>query len=358
MTTRYFASDNASPAHPAILEALARAGSDHAIAYGDDPLTEAVRRQIDALFGRPVATWFVYNGTGANVAALRAILRPWEAVICTHNSHIHEDEAGAAEALGGFKLFPETGRDGRLLPEEIERHVHRLGFAHTSQPRAVSITQATEVGTVYWPDQIAALADVAHRHGMLLHMDGARISNAAVAWAERERAAGRAVSPAAALRAVTVDAGVDLLSFGATKNGLAIGEAVIVFDRERDDQFPWVRKQTTQLHSKMRYIAAQFGAWLADDLWFDLAAGANARARRLAEGLESLAGFSLAYPREANGVFVSLPAAAVSPLQDEFRFYMWEPARSVARLMVSWDSDDADVERFLTAARRFATNAG
>lgn len=346
MTRQLFASDNASPAHPAILEALVAENRDHQISYGDDAATARAVAAIRELFATDCDVHFVYNGTGANVTALRAMTPAWGAVICTEMAHIAEDECGAVEAIGGFKLLPMHRADGKLDPGAVEAHLHRIGFEHTSQPSVVSLTQVTEVGTLYTPEEVAAIAAAAHAAGLSVHMDGARIANAAVAWRDRARAAGRDIDARAALRELTVDAGVDALSFGATKNGLAFGEAVVWLNRTPAPASRFLRKQSTQLHSKMRYISVQMERYLRDDLWVTLAEAANRGARRLTAGLAGLPGIDCAWPVEANGVFVTMPEAMIQPLAEEFGFYTWDEARHVVRLMVSWDTTDATIDRF------------
>lgn len=344
-----FASDNASPAHPAILDALQEESRDHEISYGDDPATIAAAERIGALLGRECGVYFVYNGTGANVSALRSLARPYDAVVCTEMSHINEDEGGAPEAIGGFKLLGVHREDGRLRPADLSPFLARRGFEHTNQPTVVSFTQATEVGTVYWPEDLGALTAAAHRDGYRVHMDGARLANAAAAVWEQ---AGGSLSPAEAMQAVT--RGVDVLSFGATKNGLLFGEAVVFFDRSTEDSYRFFRKQTTQLHSKMRYISTQFLRYLQDDLWLENAVRANRLARYLSEQLSRIPGYSVAFPTEANGVFVTLPERAIAPLQQEFGFYLWNPATGMARLMVSWDTHEETVSRLIERAREYA----
>ncbi|TVR70072.1 MAG: threonine aldolase [Spirochaetaceae bacterium] len=351
MTRPLFLSDNASPAHPEILAALGGTVGEHLTSYGDDPLTRSAERRIREFFDRDCGVYFVYNGTGANVAALRTVTRPFEAVICTEMAHINEDEAGACEAIGGFKLLPLDRRDGRLSPEDLDLFAGRRGFEHTSQPAVVSLTQATEVGTIYTPDHLRRLCDKAHSLDMVVHMDGARIANAAVSWRERARREGRDPTPAQALREISCDAGIDVLSFGATKNGLLFGEAVLFFDRALEESFRFFRKQTTQLHSKMRYIAVQFERYLRDDLWFANAARANSLAARLGGAVTGLPGVEQAHPVEANGVFLHLPPSVIPALQDEFGFYLWDESTHLARLMVSWDSTEEVVDAFAARCR-------
>jgi len=341
-----FASDNASPAHPALLAALAALPRDHEISYGDDPVTRRAEEAIRELFGTDCGVYFVYNGTGANVSILRAMVRPFEAVICAEMAHINEDEGGAPEALGGFKLLGVHREDGKLRPADVLPFLARRGFEHTNQPAVVSLTQATEVGTVYSPEELRELVEAAHAHDLAVHVDGARLANAAAAVWERNGG-----DPVAAMRAITVDAGIDALSFGATKNGMLLGEAVVFFNREYESTYRYYRKQTTQLHSKMRYITGQFPPYLAGNLWLENALHANRLARRLSAALDGIPGFRVAVPTEANGVFVEMPEAAIPPLQEEFGFYLWNAERRMARLMVSWDMSEETVDAFIERAQ-------
>ncbi|MFP4212199.1 MAG: threonine aldolase family protein [Alkalispirochaeta sp.] len=351
MNTQRFLSDNASPAHPEIIAALSGASEGHLVSYGDDPITRRAQEMIAELLGGECDVHFVYNGTGANVSALRSVIAPWEAVICNEMAHINEDEGGAPEAIGGFKLIGIHRDDGKIAPAEIEPFLARRGFEHTNQPRAISITQVTEVGTLYTPEELRELASWAHDQDLLVHVDGARIANAAATWYRRERDRGNPITPTEALRAVSSDAGIDILSFGATKNGLLFGEAVVFFRRDIASPYRFARKQTTQLHSKMRYISAQFIRYLQDDLWLQNALAANAGARGLAGGLATVPGVAVALPVEGNGVFAEVPAEHIPVLQEEFGFYTWNAARNLVRLMVSWDTSAATIDRFLERCR-------
>jgi threonine aldolase len=354
MAIQSFLSDNASPAHPAVLQALSDASRDHVTSYGDDPETARAVEAFQELFQRECGVYFAYNGTGANVAALRAMLRPWHGVICTEVSHINEDEGGAPEALGGFKLLTVSNADGLLRASHLAPFRQRHGFVHTSQPAVISITQSNEVGCIYHREHLRELGGAAREAGYLVHMDGARIANAAATVA---RTTG--VSPREAMAQVCE--GVDVLSFGATKNGLLFGEAVVFLRSSgkrlpAEDEFPYARKQTTQLHSKMRYIAVQFTRYLHDDLWFDNALHANRMAQKLAQGLDEIPGVSLSRKVEANGVFPVLPAQVIEPLQKEFPFYLWEADRQVIRLVASWDTEEALVDRFIRRCRELCDN--
>jgi len=335
---RSFASDNNAGIHPEILAAIAAANVDHAVGYGDDPWTARARERLRAHFGPDLAAFFVYTGTGANVLALRAVLRPYEAVLCAETAHLQTDECGTPEAHLGCKLLLAPSADGKVRPQDLAPLLSGRGHVQHVQPRAVSITQATELGTVYTPGEIRALADWAHAEGLLLHMDGARLANAA---AHLELP----------LVALTRDAGVDLLSFGGTKNGMMLGESVIFFDPARAEGFPFLHKQAMQLGAKMRFLAAQFEAYLTDDLWQRNAAHANAMARALAGAAGSLPGVEILQPVQANAVFARLPAAAIPRLQERFFFYVWNETRCEVRWMTSFDTTRDDVDAFLAALR-------
>jgi threonine aldolase len=336
---RGFASDNAATVHPAVLDAIARVNTGHAFGYGHDDYTRAVEDRLAEACGAPRGGVFlVFNGTGANVLGLRAVCRPWEGVICTDTAHLHVDEGGAPERVGGLKLLVAAGADGKLAPPLVEPLIARVGDEHAVQPRVVSITQATELGTLYSLPEVRALAELAHAHGMLLHMDGARLANAAAALG-------------CSLRELTAGAGVDVLSFGGTKNGLMLGEAVIAFDPALAEPLLYLRKQSMQLASKMRFLAAQFDALLEDELWRRNAARANAMAARLAAAVTALPGVRLTRPVEANAVFAIVPASARAALQERFDFYTWDEGTGEVRWMCSWDTTEADVDAFAAALR-------
>jgi threonine aldolase len=339
---RGFASDNHAGAHPEVLEAIAAANDGHAVAYGDDDYTAAASRRLREHFGDQAEPFLVFNGTGANVLALQALARPYDAVICPETAHLNVDECGAPERVAGVKLLPVPTPDGKLTPELVAERITRVGDQHASQPRVVSISEATELGTVYAPDQIRAIADLAHERGLLLHMDGARLANAAAALE-------------VPLRDLTTDAEVDVLSFGATKNGLVVGDAVVFLRAGLAQDFLFVRKQSMQLASKMRFLAAQFDALLGGDLWWRNASHANRMAGRLAEALSATDGVELAYPVEANGVFATLPAPAIERLRhalpSELPFYVWDEANGTVRLMCSWDTTEEDVDGLVDALR-------
>lgn len=333
-----FASDNYAGVHPAVMAALAAANDGPARAYGDDTLTRAARARFKQVLGEKAEAFFVFLGTAANVLALRCMVRPHHAVLCASSAHINVDECGAPEAHLGCKLMCADAPDGKLTPALLRPFLTHLGNEHHNQPRAVSIAQATELGTIYSPAEIRALADFAHGNGMLLHMDGARLGNAAAALD-------------CTLREITVDAGVDALSFGGTKNGLMFGEAVVFFRPELAQDFAFVRKQGMQLCSKMRFIAAQFLALLENGLWRENAANANAMARLLADRLAGAPGVHITQAVETNAVFARLSPAAIARLQARFAFYTWNHEEHVVRWMTSFATTEAEVEAFAAAVR-------
>ncbi len=337
---RGFGSDNHAGAHPAVLEAMAAVGPGHAHAYGDDEWTQRATAMLRERLGGECDVAFVFNGTGANCVAFAALCRPWESVICAESAHVNTDECGAPEHLAGVKLVPVATPDGKLTPELVRPHLTGFGFEHSAQPRVISVSNVTELGTVYTPTELRALADLAHEHGMPMHVDGARIANAAAALG-------------VSLSELTGEAGVDALSFGGTKNGMVFGEAVVVFGDARVGHLGYVRKQNGQLASKMRYVAVQFSAMYEGDLWLRCATQANAMAVRLAEGAAEK-GVDLKYEPQANEVFAFLPAERVGALADEFGFYVWdETPDSAGRLLVrwvtSWDTTPEDVDALLAA---------
>jgi threonine aldolase len=337
---RGFASDNNSGAHPDVLAAIAAANEGHVVAYGDDDYTAAAGERFREHFGDQARAFLVLNGTGANVAAVDAFTKPHEGVICTDVAHMHVDECGAPERLTGTKLLAVQAEAGKLSVADVRRWRSWRGDEHRVQPRLVSITQATELGTVYTLEETAAIADAAHELDMYLHLDGARLANAAAALGQP-------------LRALTTDAGVDAVSFGGTKNGLLIGEAVVFLRPDLGRDFLFTRKQLGQLASKMRFLAVQFEALLEGDLWHANASHANAMAALLAEAISGVEGAEIAYPVEANGVFVTLPAPAIERLRDALPaalpFYVWDEAVGTIRLMCSWDTTKEDVEGFVAA---------
>jgi threonine aldolase len=333
--SRGFASDSNAVVHPEVLEAIRRVNDGHCVGYGDDPHTDSALEKFREQFGSDVAVFFVFNGTGANVLSLQALTRPFHAVLCPEGSHIHTDECGAPEKHTGCKLVPLPAPGGKLTVETAARAYHGIGDQHHVQPRVISITQATEMGTVYKPQEVEALAQFAHERKMFLHMDGARISNAVAAQ-----------RPSMSLRQATRALGVDVLSFGGTKNGLMGVEAVVFFRPELAENFLFVRKQGMQLASKMRYMSAQMEALLTNDLWRRNAEHANRMARLLEQGVKKIPRVKIVYPVEANGVFAQIPRAAIEKIQERYFFYVWSEEDSVVRWMCSFDTTEQDVEEF------------
>lgn len=340
----FFASDNNAGVHPSILEALTSANHGHALAYGDDQWTILAQERFNEVFGRSVRTFMTWNGTGANVLALATAMRPAGAVVCSDVAHINVDETGAPEKILGSKLIDLPAIDGRLHPEQVRSLAHNLGVVHHVQPCVLSITQSTEWGTLYSPDEIAALCDVAHELGMAVHLDGARISNAVVALGDSLDT----------LRSFTVDAGVDVVSFGGTKNGMMYGEAVVYLNSELAHSAPFVRKQITQLPSKVRYISAQFLAFFDNDLWLDNARHANSMAETLYRAVREVPGVDVA-PPSVNSLFPVLSRELAEAVQEWSFFYDWDLKENQWRWMTSWDTTSADIERFVAGLHHFVT---
>jgi threonine aldolase len=342
LTSRGFASDNYSGIHPEILAAIVTANGAHQVAYGDDVYTARLQQVFARHFGAGVQAFPVFNGTGANVTGLQSMLPRWGAVICAATAHIHNDEGGAPEGVGGFKLLPVVTPDGKLTPELIDQEAWGWGDEHRAQPLVVSITQSTELGTVYSADEVRAIADHAHRLGMTLHMDGARISNAAA-------------SLDLPLRAFTRDAGVDVLSFGGTKNGMMLGECIVVLNPDASVGLKYLRKSNMQLASKMRFISAQLIALLEGDLWLQNASHANAMAAHLRGAVErgladaSLTGIRFTQATQANAIFAVLPPGVADRLRESFRFYDWNQATGEVRWMCGFDTTADDVNAFVAA---------
>jgi threonine aldolase len=333
---RGFASDNSATIHPDVLDAITRVNVGHTFGYGHDDYSLTVERRVAECFGPDASAFFVFNGTGANVLSLRAACRRFEGVICAESAHLNVDECGAPEAMGGLKLLTVPGVDGKLTPELVESRITRVGDEHAVQPHVVSISQCTELGTLYGLEEVRALAELAHEHHLLLHVDGARLANAAAALGVSLR---------------EVSAGVDVLSFGGTKNGLLGAEAVVLLNPELAHDFLYIRKQSMQLASKMRFLAAQFDALITDELWLRSAGHANAMAARLAGALADVRGLTITRPVETNAVFAALPPAVTSALQRDFPFYVWDEAAGEVRWMCSWDTTEEDVDGFAAAVR-------
>ncbi|SMH49717.1 L-threonine aldolase [Rathayibacter oskolensis] len=346
---RGFASDNYSGVHEEVLAAIAAANGAHQVAYGEDVYTEGLQHAFRREFGEQAEAFPVFNGTGANVTGLQSMLPRWGAVVSAGTAHINSDEGGAPEKVGGIKILTVDTPDGKLTPALVDEQAWGFGDEHRAQPLVVSITQSTELGTVYSPEEVRALAEHAHSRGMRLHMDGARIANAAAALA-------------VPLRAFTTDAGVDVLSFGGTKNGMLLGEAIVVLDPEASSGLTFLRKTNMQLSSKMRFISAQFLAMLGDGsgvpLWLRSARHANAMAARLRSHLDDavaagrIEGLAFTQPTQANAVFATLPAGVADRLREGYRFYDWNPATGEVRWVCSFDTTEADIDAFTAAIER------
>lgn len=335
---RGFASDNYAGVHPEVLAAIALANGGHQIAYGEDDYTGHLQQIMHSHFGPTAEAFPVFNGTGANVVSLQAMTDRWGAVICAESAHINVDEGGAPERVGGLKLLTVPTPDGKLTPELIDRQAYGWDDEHRAMPQVVSITQNTELGTVYTPDEIRAICEHAHERGMKVHLDGARIANAAA-------------SLNVPMRAFTSEAGVDVLSFGGTKNGALFGEAVVVLNPDAVRAMKHLRKLSMQLASKMRFVSVQLEALLAGDLWLRNAQHSNAMARRLAEGVRSVDGVEILHPVQANAVFARLPHDVSERLQKRFRFYFWDEPAGDVRWMCAFDTTEDDVDAFVLALK-------
>jgi len=338
---RSFASDNNSPVHPAVMQAIVEANTGSAVGYGADPWTEKAISNLREIFGADCEPFLVLTGTAANVLSIMACTRSFHAVLCSDQAHLNIDECGAPELITGAKVHSVPSVNAKISVQDMKPFMHAVDFEHASQPRMVSITQCTELGTVYTAEEVREIAAFTHENNMLLHMDGARLANAAVALDM-------------GLRECTRDLGVDVLSFGAGKNGLLCGEAVIFFEPSLADGFRFMRKQAMQLVSKMRYFGAQFSALLGGDLWRENAAQANRMAALLGSSLEGFAdaGVRLTRPVQTNHVFATLPPEAISRLQKEFYFYVWNPDTHECRFVTSWNTTENDVGDFVAALRR------
>jgi len=339
MSKRSFASDNNAGVHPEMIDAVRAANDGHVIAYGDDPITARAVKLFQKHFGRDVTVYFVFGGTGANVLGLKAMTKSYQAIICAETAHVNVDECGAPENFTGCKLISVPTADGKLRVEQIKPLLHGIGVEHHVQPAVITISQATEMGTVYTKKELKTLAGFAHEHGMLLHVDGARIANAAV-------------SLDASLKEITADAGVDVLSFGGTKNGMMYGEAVVFFDSKLAAGFKYIRKQGMHLPSKMRFVSAQFEALLSRDVWRRGAAHANRMAQLLGSELAKLPQIKLTQPVEANGVFAVIPREYIPALQKKYFFYVWNEEISEVRLMASFDTSEEDIRDFVKFVRK------
>jgi threonine aldolase len=336
---RSFASDNNAGVHPEMIDAIKAANEGHVIAYGADHFTARAEKTFQKLFGRNSAVYFVFGGTGANVLGLQAITKSYQGVICAETAHINVDECGAPEKFSGCKLLSVPTPDGKIKIDLIKHFLHGVGFEHHVQPGVVSVAQATEMGTVYSTGELKELSNWAHKNNMLFHMDGARISNAAVALN-------------ASFKEITVDCGVDVLSFGGAKNGMMYGEAVVFMDKKRAEDFKYVRKQGMHLPSKMRFISAQFDALLSGDLWKRSAAHSNRMAKILADQLVEIPQLKLTQPVDSNGVFITVPKKHIAELQKKYFFYVWNEAISEVRLMTSFDTTEEDIANFVALVKK------
>lgn len=334
---RGFASDNYAGVHPEVMAAMISANPGHQVSYGEDAVTEALQQRVREVFGPAAQVFPVFNGTGANVTALQAATNRWESVICAETAHISADEGGAPEVMAGLKLWTIPTPDGRLTTELIDTQAWGFGFVHRSQPGIVSLTQSTEYGTVYTIDELRTLADHCHGLGLKVHVDGARLANAAATL-------GCSLAEAAT--------GADLISLGGTKNGGMMCEAVVVIDPDLATAVDYLRKTSMQLASKMRFISAQLLALLTDDLWMRNATHSNAMAQELAQRIGAIDGVRITQSVQANSVFAILPPDVTARLQERFRFYTWNEHTGEVRWMCSWDTTAEDIEVFAAAVRQ------
>jgi threonine aldolase len=336
---RGFASDNNAGVHPDVLKEMLAVNVGHTIGYGSDIYTDQAKELFRSHLGKSAEIFFVFTGTAANVLGLSGVTRPWNSVITAFSAHIEQDECGAPEKFTGCKVLTVDTSDGKITVDMLEKHMHGFDFEHHSQPRVISVTQATEMGTVYQPDEIKRISDFAHKNNMLLHMDGARISNAAVALD-------------LPFKTFTTDAGVDVLSFGGTKNGMMFGEAVCFLEPGLSENFKYIRKQGMQLASKMRFISAQYIAYFSNDLWKKCATHSNSMARMLYERVKDIKGLKVTQPVQSNGVFVIIPHSVAEKLIKEYFFYPWNEKISEYRLMTSWDTSEDDIVNFVSLLKK------
>ena len=337
--SKSFASDNYSGAHPEILKAIQQANIGHAGAYGNDECTKRAVEKFKEHFGRNINVFFVYNGTGANVLGLKTVTESFNSIICAETAHLNADECGAPEKFTGCKLITVPTADGKISPEQIKKHLHGFGDQHHAQPEVISITQPTELGTVYSVKEIKELADLAHKNNLLLHVDGARLANAAAALNKT-------------LKQTTADVGIDVLSFGGTKNGMMFGEAVVFFNKNLSKNFTFIRKQGMQLASKMRFISAQFEAMLSNDLWLKSAMHSNRMAKLLAQEVMKIPQIKITQKVEANGIFAMVPKKYIPILQKEYFFYVWDEETGEVRWMCSFDTTEEDIDRFVELLKK------
>jgi threonine aldolase len=343
---RSFASDNNAPVAPEILQAIVEANAGDAIGYGDDAWTARAIERFREHFGDSTDVYFTFNGTGANVAALSSLLKPWEAVLTPASAHLQTDECGALERFAGSKVIPIPTADGKIRPADVEPYLHAGHDVHFPQPRAISISQATELGGLYELDELRELCRFAHERGLVVHMDGARLANAAIALGTT-------------LRATSVDAGIDVLTFGGTKNGLMLGEAICFFDPAlHGGAAPFVQKQSMQLGSKMRYLSVQLEALLIGDRWSRYAIAANAMAERLLERVRTISGVRVTRPVRCNAVFATLDRGAIERIQREFFFYVFDESLPEVRWMTHWATTADDVDEFAACIAKAVAGGG
>jgi len=336
--SKSFASDNWAGACPEVMQALSEANKDYSPAYGDDRYTKEALTEFKKLFGEKAEAFFVYNGTAANILALSSVSHSFNAVICAQHAHINVDECGGFENFSGAKLIDIPTTNGKLTPDMIRPFVEAVRHPHQSVPNVITITQATEVGTIYSVEELKNLADFAHKHKLLLHVDGARIANAVAALNTD-------------FKSMITDTGVDMLSFGGTKNGMMFGEAVVFFNPELAKHFELFRKQGMQLHSKMRFIAAQFTALLRDNVWLKNAGHANNMAQYLANHLKAIPEITFSQKVESNGIWAIIPKNLAEKMQQAHFFYPWDESKSEYRLMCSWDTTKDEIDDFISELR-------
>ena len=337
---RSFASDNNSGVHPLVMEALGQANKNHAVGYGDDPWTKEAVAKIKEAFTPDCEPVFVFNGTGSNVIALQLMTRPYHSILCAETAHIYVDECGGPVKSTGCQIRPIRTTDGKLTPELIIPYLHGFGDQHHSQPGVIYLSQCTELGTIYTPQELKAITTLAHQNGMRVHMDGARIANACAALN-------------LSLRELTADCGIDVLSFGGTKNGLMMGECVVIFDASLKSEVLFIRKQSAQLASKMRYLSSQFTAYLKDELWLKNATHANAMAIRLYQALKEFPGVRFTQKVESNQLFLIMPRPVIDKLLQSYFFYFWNEAANEIRLVTSFDTSEQDIEAFIEELNKY-----
>ena len=341
--SRGFASDNNAGVHPEVLKEMLAVNTGHTIGYGSDIYTDKAKELFRKHLGESAEIFFVFNGTAANVLGLTGVTQSWNSIITAFSAHIEQDECGAPEKFTGCKVLSVDTADGKITIEKLAKHMYGFDFEHHSQPRVISITQATEMGTVYSRDEILELSGFAHKNNMLLHMDGARLANAAV-------------SLNLPFKSFTTDAGVDILSFGGTKNGMMFGEAVCFLKPGLSENFKYIRKQGMQLASKMRFISAQYIAYFSNDLWKRCAVHSNEMAGLLYDKVKDVKGLRITQKVQSNGIFVIIPHSVAEKLQKEYFFYPWNEETSEYRLMTSWDTTEEDIENFVTLLRKELSN--